>query len=75
MSLADQRKTGPRKKQRPCLIRTVIETLPPEEADALREMLNDADWNSADISRALADENINVSRERIRVHRQDREEA
>lgn len=71
MSLADLRKSGPPKKKRPCLVRTITESLPNDEADALRQMLSDADWNSADISRALADEGVEVSRERIRVHRND----
>lgn len=71
MSLIDTRQSGPPKKKRPCLVRTVIETLPTDEADALRHMLSDVDWNSADISRALADEGVEVSRERIRVHRND----
>lgn len=71
MSLTDIRKSGPPKRQRPCLVRTVIESLPTDEADALRQMLADNDWNAADISRALADEGVDVSRERIRVHRHD----
>lgn len=71
MSLANTRQSGPPKKQRPCLVRTITESLPTDEADALRQMLADPDWNSADISRALADEGVEVSRERVRIHRND----
>lgn len=74
MALADRVQTRPATLHGlPCSVGVLLDTLPPEERDALELMLGDPDkrngWNASDIYDALVAEGHTVGRQTIGRHR------
>lgn len=55
--------------RRPCKVRTVLAALPPKDADELRVVLDDPQWQAVVIERVLKQRGISVSDCIIRRHR------
>jgi hypothetical protein len=53
----------------PCSVGALIDKLPPDEADALNDMMHTLGWSAARIYEALAAEGYEVGRQTIGRHR------
>lgn len=67
MSLADRK--PPTHVRVKCVVCTVLEELPPSEAEALRNMLDSGEWRATWIEDALREEGYQVSDRSLTRHR------
>ena len=70
MALTDRVKNQPPKARHgmPCSVGALIDTLPPDEASALQQMLTSG-WSQDAIYQAVTDEGHSVGRQTINRHR------
>jgi hypothetical protein len=72
MSLADALSKGPQKPSRPTFMDRLEQTLPPEEFEALKALLDDPEWSADAISSLLAEiHDFRVSATTIRTWRRE----
>ena len=70
MALQDRLDSTPQRRHGlPCSVGALLEKLPPDEADALDQMMNTLGWSAARIYEALAVEGHEVGRQTIGRHR------
>lgn len=62
----------PRKKELPCKIREILETLEPKDQEILKEALADKAWGDKTLANALTERGIKVSDTPVRKHRAGR---
>lgn len=70
MSLADRK--PPKPNRMVCGVCSLLNSLPPKEAEALTEMLASSEWRSTWIEDALSEEGYSVSPRTITRHRAGR---
>jgi hypothetical protein len=70
MALSDKLAQTPRRTTGlPCSVGALLDKLPPDEADALEQMMGPLGWSAARIYEALAVEGHEVGRQTIGRHR------
>lgn len=70
MSLTDRLKQGPGQVHgTPCSVRTLLESLPDDEAASLRAMLDDPAWPHNVIERAIREEGYTIGTGQVGRHR------
>lgn len=70
MALKDRLENTPKRHAGlPCSVGALVDKLPPDEADALNDMLHTLGWSASRIYEALAAEGYEVGRQTIGRHR------
>jgi hypothetical protein len=60
---------APPKKQPPCKVRSVLESLEAKDQDILKKALTDADWAHSTLTHELNKRGIEISEQPVRHHR------
>lgn len=71
MSLSDRVAEGPAPVVHgsPCSVGVLHDVLPPDEAKALEQMLNDSSWSATQVYEVLRTEGYTVGRQTVNRHR------